>query len=60
MEEERTRENWLQFEKTGYITDYLQYRGLFPVDMRNSEGNKDEGNNSSHGDGAFGNAGWRI
>lgn len=60
MEEEMINKNWHQFEKTGCITDYLQYRGVFPVEIKSSEGNKDEGDHSSYGNGAFGNADWRI
>lgn len=60
MEEEMINKNWNQFEKTGCITDYLQYRGLFPVVTKDLEGSKDEGDNSSHGNGTFGNADWRI
>ena len=55
-----SNQNWHQFEKTGCITDYLQYRGLFPVVTKDLEGSKDEGDNSSHGNGTFGNADWRI
>lgn len=60
MEEEKVKENWRQFEKTGCITDYLQYRGLFPVVMKDLEGSKDEGDNSSYGNGTFSNTNWGI
>lgn len=60
MEEERTNKNWQQFEKTGCIADYLLYRGFSSEEMRNSEGCKHEGDNSSHGNCTFGNADWGI
>ena len=52
--------NWRQFEKTGCITDYLQYRGIFPEEIKNSEGSNHEGDHSSHGNSTFGNADWGI
>lgn len=60
MEEEMVNKNWRQFEKTGCITDYLQYRGIFPEEGKNSEGSSHEGDHSSHGNCAFGNADWGI
>ena len=60
MEEEIMNKNWRQFEKTGCITDYLNYRGISPEEIKNSEGINHEGNDSSHGDSAFSYAGWRI
>ncbi len=52
--------NWQQFQKTGYVIDYLAYRGVYAEEMTEAKGNKDERDDSGHRNGAVGDAHWRI
>lgn len=52
--------NWQQFQRTGNVMDYLNYRGVFSEESDEAKGNENERDDSGHRNGAVGDAYWRI